>query len=198
MSWRRHDWPARQPRPKVFKLEPEALARLHARATGFVEHSGVLRELLDSVQAARGRLYFWREPEDLMARVTPLDPRLMLLEAPRGEGWLEAKRGLLATVLKAIESDTRGTFHGLGVLATPPPVGEPPALFVLHRDVGIPLRVLAEPRYWHSMHRWPAIAEMSASKDRVLVLHRQSRVARRGRLIWPVVAICRAINSPRQ
>ena len=85
MSWRTRDWPLRQPRPKAAKLEPEALPRLHQCATAFVEQSPVLRELLAGVQAVRGRLYFWRAPEDLMARVTPLDPRSMLLEAPRGK-----------------------------------------------------------------------------------------------------------------
>ena len=70
MSWGRRDWPTRQPRPRAAKLDPEALARLHVRATKFVDQSQVLRELLDGVQAARGHLYFWREPDDLMARVT--------------------------------------------------------------------------------------------------------------------------------
>ena len=169
MNWPRRDWPERRPRPKAAKLDSEAFNRLHARATAFVEQSVVLRDLLNSVQAARGRLYFWREPEDLMARVTPLAPRSLLLEAPRGDTWIEVRRGQLATLLKAIETDVRGTFHGLGILAGPAPTGDPPALVVLHRDLGIPLRVLAEPRYWHAMHREPSIAEVSAAKDRVLV-----------------------------
>ena len=169
MRWRSRDWPERQPRPKAAKLPREALERLHARATDFVAQSVVLRELLQDVKLARGRLYFWREPEDLMARVTPLGPRSMLLEAPHGNSWTEEKRGQLATVLKVLEGDTQGTFHGLGALASTQPLDEPSAPVVLHREIGIPVRVLADPGYWYSMHRQPAIAEMSDAKDRVLV-----------------------------
>ena len=93
----------------------------------------------------------------------------MLLEAPRGDSWTEKKRGQLATVLKALEGDTLGTFHGLGSLAAEPRGGKPAAQVVLHREIGVPVRVLAEPRYWYSMHRTPFIAEVNGQKDRVLV-----------------------------
>ncbi len=85
MSWRNRDWPASPPRPKVAKLSREALQRLHARAVEFVEKSALLGELLQEVKLARGRLYFWWELEDLMARITPLGPDSMLLEAPHGK-----------------------------------------------------------------------------------------------------------------
>jgi len=134
-----------------------------------VEESIVLRELVQDIQLARGRLYLWREPEDLMARITPLGPRSMLLETPRGDSWTEHKRGQLATVLKAIAADTKGTFHGLGALAAEPPNGEPPAQVFLHRELGIPIRVLAEPGHWYAMHRKPVVAEVSDAKDRALV-----------------------------
>ncbi len=104
-----------------------------------------------------------------MARVTPLDPRSMLLEAPRGDSWTEQKRGPLATVLRTLAADSVGTFHGLGALAEDHLDGDPPAQVFLHRGVGVPIRVLAEPRYWYAMHRKPAIAEVSAGRDRVLV-----------------------------
>jgi hypothetical protein len=169
MRWRERHWPERLPRPRAAKLSREALDRLRAHAAKFVEESAVLRELLEEVQLARGRLYFWREAEDLMARVTPLGPRSMLLEAPRGDTWTEKKRGPLATVLKTLEADTSGTFHGLGVLAQRRARGEPPAQLILHRELGVPLRVLAEPRYWYSMHRKATIGEVSDKKDRALV-----------------------------
>jgi hypothetical protein len=39
----------------------------------------------------------------------------------------------------------------------------------LQRELGVPVRVLAEPRYWYSMHRTPVVAEISEAKDRALV-----------------------------
>lgn len=169
---RRHgDWPERVPRPKTAKLSKEELQRLQARAKTFVEVSTVLRELIEEVQLARGRLYLWRdrEDEDLMARITPLGPRSMLLETPRHNSWTEHKRGQLATVLKYAESDTRGTFHGLGSLIAKKSGSKPSAQVVLHRNLKIPLPVLAEPGYWYSMHREPSIIEVSDAKDRALV-----------------------------
>ena len=131
--------------------------------------SVVLRELVQTVQLARGRLYFWREPDDLMARITPLALRSMLLEAPRGESWTEEKRGQLATVLRVLATDRLGTFHGLGALAQDDAADDSPAQVVLHRTVGIPIRVLAEPGDWYAMHRRPVIAEVNDAKDRALV-----------------------------
>lgn len=169
MRWRNRGWSERTPRLKATKLPREALQRLHARAVKFVEESFILCELVESVQLARGRLYLWREPDDLMARITPLGPRSMLLESPRGNSWTEHKRGQLATVLKVLEGDTRGTFHGLGSLVAKQRGGKPSPQVVLHWDFKIPVRVLAEPRYWYSMHRKPAIAEVNDTKDRLLV-----------------------------
>lgn len=167
---RRHGgWPERVPRPKVAKLSKEELPRLHARAAKFVEDSVILRKLVEEVKLARGRIYLWREPEDMMARITPLGPRSMLLETPRRNSWTEHKRGQLATVLKYIEDDTRGTFHGLGSLVTKKRGSKPSVQQILQRDFQVPIRVLAEPEYWYSMHRKPSIAEISDAKDRVLV-----------------------------
>jgi hypothetical protein len=117
-----------------------------------VEESAILGELLDDVQLARGRLYLWRESDDLMARITPLGPRSMLLESPRGNSWTERKRGQLGTVLKVLEGDTQGTFHGLGSLVAQQRGGKASAQVILHRDIKIPVRVLAEPRFWYLMH----------------------------------------------
>jgi len=169
MRWRGRGWPERVPRPKVAKLSKEELQRLHARAVKFVEDSVILRELVDEVKLARGRIYLWREPEDMMARITPLGPRSMLLESPRRNSWTEHKRGQLATVLKYVEGDTTGTFHGLGSLVAKKRGATPSVQQILQRDFKVPVRVLAEPEYWYSMHRTPSIAEVSDAKDRVLV-----------------------------
>ena len=75
----------------------------------------------------------------------------------------------LATVLKVLKGDAQGTFHGLGSLVAKQREGKPSAQVVLHRDFKIPVRVLAEPRYWYSMHPKPAITEVNGAKDRVLV-----------------------------
>lgn len=169
MRWYHQNWPERTPRPKRAKLPSEALQRLHARAERFVKESAILGELLDDVQLARGRLYLWRKSEDLMARITPLGPRVMLLEAPHRNSWTEHKRGQFATVLKVLERDTQGTFHGLGSLVAKQPEREASTQLILHRDLKIPIYVLAEPRYWYALHRRPVIAEISDAKDRVLV-----------------------------
>jgi len=153
----------------VAKLPRAVLDRLHASATKFVAESVVLRELVQDVQLTRGRLYFWREPENLMARVTPLGPRSMLLESPRADSWTEHKRGQLATVLRVLAADTKGTFHGLGALANEHLEGDPAAQVFLYREIGVPIPVLAEPGHWYAMHRQPVVAEVSDSRDRVLV-----------------------------
>jgi hypothetical protein len=135
-----------------------------------VEDSVVLRELVEEVQLARGRLYLWREPREvLMARITPLDSRSMLLETRRGRSWVEQLRGPLAAVMHAAEQDTGGVFHGLGSLATTRPGKKPPAQVVLHRDLGIPIRVLAEPGPWYARRRRPQIVEVNRARDRALV-----------------------------
>jgi len=90
-------------RPRAAKLTSEALEWLFIHATVFVAKSVLLRERLDDVEIARGRLYFRRETGDLMARITPLGPRSMLLESPRGRAWTELERGPLTTVLLALE-----------------------------------------------------------------------------------------------
>ena len=161
----------RVPRPKAAKLSSEEQQRLQARATKFVGESLIFRENVEEVQLARGRLYLRRYREDgyLMARVTPLGPRSMLLETPRRNSWTEHKRGQLATVLKYVESDTRGTFHGLGSLVARKRGAKPSAQQILRRDFKVAIRVLAEPEYWYSMHRKPAIAEVNDTKDRILV-----------------------------
>lgn len=169
MRWRNRDRPERTPRPRAAKLSTDELQRLHACAVEFVEESVILREIIKEVQLARGRLYLWREPQDMMARITPLGPKSMLLETLRRNTWTEHKRGPLATVLDFIESDTKGTFHGLGALVAKKDGETTSAQAVLHRNLKIPVRVLTEPGDWYSLHRAPVIAEISKAKDRALV-----------------------------
>ncbi len=146
MRWRYRGWSRRAPRLKVAKPSRKALERLQGQVVKFVEESSVLRELLEDVQLARGRLYFRRDAENLMARITPLGPRPVQLEAPHRNSWTERRRGQLATVLKVLEGDTEGTFHGLGSLTKTHRGSSPAAQVVLHRELGIPLRVLTEPK----------------------------------------------------
>lgn len=129
----------------------------------------MLKDLVTDVKLARGRIYFWRGHEDLMARVTPLSRKTLLLEAPRRNGWSKHKRGSSRAVLAALERDRYGTFHGLGALARKRKDGQESVQAMLHRDLGVPLPVLAEPRYWYSMHRKPKAVEIDRDRDRVLV-----------------------------
>jgi hypothetical protein len=153
----------------VAKLSVADLDRLHASASRFVARSAVLKELVADVQLSRGRVYFWRGEGDLMARVTPLSRQTQLLEAPRGNGWTEHKRGSTRAVLCALERDIYGTFHGLGTLARKRKDGERSVQEVLHGDFGVPLPVLTEPRYWYSMHRTPRVVDADSARARVLV-----------------------------
>ncbi len=156
-------------RPKAVKLSREALQSLYVRAKKFVEESVILRELVGEVQLARGRLYLWRNPKNLMARITPIGPQSMLLETSRGNAWAEHKRSRLVDTLKFVEGDTAGTFHGLGSLLAKRAVGESSPQLLLHQDLNIPVGILARPRHWYSNHRKPAIVEVNEAKDRALV-----------------------------
>jgi hypothetical protein len=166
---RRHSWPERDPRPKAANLPKEGLEQLHTRAEKFVQKSLILHELVDDVQLCRGRLYLWRGPEDLMARITPLSPRSMLLETQHRNSWVEHKRGQLTSVLNVVEGDTKGSFHGLGSLIGKRRGGKRSVQVVLQRDLKIPVGILAKPEHWYRRHRMPAIAEVSDANDRSLV-----------------------------
>jgi hypothetical protein len=98
-------------------LSTKRLGRLHETATRFVRRSKVLASLMENVEVTRGRFYFWRDETDLMARITPLSSVTFLLEAPRGNGWVEHARGTFRVVLGALERDRFEGFHGMGALA---------------------------------------------------------------------------------
>jgi uncharacterized Zn finger protein len=89
-------------KPASTKLNPERLSRLHARAIALIDTIEPLGDLIQEVQLARGRLYLWWQPGELMARITPCKPGPLLLETPRKKLWTEVKRGQLATVLRAL------------------------------------------------------------------------------------------------
>ena len=93
----------------------------------------------------------------------------MLLETPRRNSWTDHKRGELATVLSYMQSDTEGTFHGLGSLVASERDPNPSVQRILHRDFEIPIHVLAEPEHWYALHRKPSIVEVSEAADSVLV-----------------------------
>jgi len=168
MGWRHDRWPAYQPRPKLARLSKDALRRIEVAAREFVQGSPVLRELVSRVECARGRVYVWRGPDDLMARLTPLSSRTLLLETPRGAAWTGHGRGALLPMMEFVERDQEGTFHGLGSLVGGG-AGKRSVQQALHEEFGVPIPVLAEPRHWYSMHRRPRIIETDRERGRVLV-----------------------------
>lgn len=178
MSWR-HDWPAYRPRPKRAKLGSDRLDALHADTRRFVARSPLLAELVRTVECTRGRIYLWRDEGDLMARLTPLSATEILLESPSGNGWSEHARSPLPKALAAVERDKHGYFHGLGHLAkkatkrktvTGALTGTDPAAVQRQlRDLGVPLRVIAEPAHWYAMRREPTTVGVDAKRGRVLV-----------------------------
>lgn len=170
MGWRdRWAWRPYVPRPKLKKLSATELARLQGIATRFAARSPVLSELISKIEVQRGRFYVFDADNYVMGRITPLTGPTFLLEAPWRDGWSKAKSGSWRVVLGALERDERGTFHGLGALATK---GKGSVQKKLHA-LGIPVRVLAEPREWYARHRTPSIIETDKKRHRVLVAFEQ-------------------------
>jgi len=134
-----------------------------------VKRSKVLASLVENLEVRRGRFYLWRDETDLMARTKPQSSAAFLLEAPRGNGWVEHARGTLRVVLGALERDRFEGFHGMGALARKGKVKECSVQAVLHRQYGIPLSVVAEPREWYELRRRPESVEHDAERGRVLV-----------------------------
>ncbi len=169
MGWRNNDWKPYKPRPKMAKLSAEELGRLHDTASRFVARSKVLSAIVARVDLTRGRLYFWRDETDRIARITPLSSETFLLEAECGTSWSEHARGTLRVVLGALERDRFGDFHGLGALVGKSKPGDSTVIATLHDTYGIPLAVVAEPREWYALQRQPKIVEHDAERVRVLV-----------------------------
>lgn len=203
MSWR-HRWPERIPRPKARRLTDKESSTILAALTRAIAASPVLSYLGVQVRAQRGRFYLERKCHEddeeseleVLGRITPLAAAkgAMLLETENRSGsWSEEAKGSAQKVIKAVASDTEGTFHGLGSIdkvlrksgkgLTRLPVkkaGKNKFVYsetgsvcsvqeALFHYFGLPLEVIAEPSEWYSYHREPEIVESSKDKKRVLV-----------------------------
>jgi len=165
--------------------------------------SPVLSGLGVQVQLQRGRFYLEKPINEddsidikVLGRVTPLiDPDAdLLLEVEYRQGsWSEVARGSAQRLIRAIASDSKGTFHGLGsldkVLRKPGKRSDRQSVrmkgktkFIyaetgvecsvqeaLFHYFGVPLTVIAEPSEWYAYHREPKIVEVNQDRTRVLV-----------------------------
>src|SRR5262245_30517692 len=202
MRWRQQ-WPERIPRPKARRLTDKESSTILAALTRAIAASPVLSYLGVHVRAQRGRFYLERhiQEEDeteveVLGRITPLAAAkgAMLLETENRSGsWSEEAKGTAQKVIKAVASDTEGSFHGLGSIdkvlrqsgkgLTRLPVkkvGKNKFVYsetgavcsvqeALFHYFGLPLEVIAEPSEWYSYHREPKIIESNKDKKRVLV-----------------------------
>jgi hypothetical protein len=203
MGWGQR-WPERIPRPKARRLTDKESSTILAAMTKAIAASPVLSYLGVVVRVQRGRFYLERkchEDEEeseveVLGRITPLAAAkgAMLLETENRSGsWSEEAKGTVQKVIKAVASDTEGTFHGLGSIdkalrksgkgLTRLPVkkvGKNKFIYsetgavcsvqeALFHYFGLPLEVIAEPSEWYSYHREPEIVETGKDKKRVLV-----------------------------
>jgi hypothetical protein len=124
----------------------------------------------------------------------PFAKGALLLEVERQNGsWYEVDQGSAPKLIKAIASDSKGRFHGLGSvdkvlrksgkgLNRLPVKIKGKCQFVyaetgadctaqdaLFHYFGLPLEVIAEPAVGYSYHRTPRIVEFSKDRTRVLV-----------------------------
>ncbi len=183
-------------------LSDEEKKKLLAEMTKDIALSPVLKGLGLQLRSQRGRFYLERPlgEEDsagveAWGRVTPLaDSADLLLEQEHRKGsWSEIARGSARKLIKTIASDTKGTFHGLGLLDKAlrragkglerlPVKREGKTKFiyagtndkcsaqeVLFHYFGLPMDVLVEPSEWYSYHRKPTIVEGSMDRSQVLV-----------------------------
>jgi hypothetical protein len=194
--------PEREPRPEVRTLSDEEKKKILAAMNKEIATSPVLTGLGLQVRSQRGRFYLERRlgegdsaGVEAWGRVTPLaESADLLLEQERRKGsWSEIARGSARKLIKAVSSDTQGTFHGLGALDQAlrqagkglerlPVKREGQTKFVyaetgvecsaqeaLFHHFGLPLHVLVEPSEWYSYHRKPTIIEGREDRARVLV-----------------------------
>ena len=189
-----------------------------------IERSPVLSSLNIEVRALRGRFYFERCYRDddgtligttILGRITPLadsDKSLLLEVEYRVGSWSEIAKGPVQKVMNAIANDTRGTFHGLGLLnrslrkagkgLQQLPVKMRNVRFVfsetgqqcstqeaLFHYFGLPIHVISKPRTWYWYHRKPHIIEVSRNRRRVLVRFSSSSLS--GEFGGTCLYICR-------
>lgn len=122
MRWGRDRFPEYVPRPKARRLTEKEKNNILAAMTRAVAASPVLSHLGVRVRALRGRFYVERQSSDdgnaeVLGRITPLlaAKGALLLEVQRRNGsWYEVDQGSAPKLIKAIASDTKGRFHGLG------------------------------------------------------------------------------------
>ena len=201
MRWGRDRWPEYIPRPTPRRLTEKEKSKILAAMTRAVAASPVLSYLGVRVRALRGRFYVERESSegevaDVLGRITPLlaaKGDLLLEVQGRSGNWREVAQGSAPKLIKAIASDTKGRFHGLGSvdkvlrksgkgLNRLPVKMRGKCQFVyaqtgadctaqdaLFHYFGLPLEVIAEPAVWYSYHRTPRIVEFSKDRTRVLV-----------------------------
>ncbi|MBM4072207.1 MAG: hypothetical protein FJ271_25265 [Planctomycetes bacterium] len=194
----------RIPRPKARRLTDKESSTILAALTKAIAASPVLSYLGVQVRVQRGRFYLERKCHqddddsevEVLGRVTPLAAakQALLLETENRSGsWSEESKGTVQKVIKAVASDTEGTFHGLGSIDTVlrksgkgltrlpvKKVGKNKFVYsetgaicsvqeALFHYFGLPLEVIAEPSEWYSYHREPEIVESGKDKKRVLV-----------------------------
>src|SRR3954451_22132806 len=200
MRWRQR-WPERQPRPQPRTLTDDEREKHRATMIKEIAASPILTGLGLQVRSQRGRFYLERRlgegdsaGVEAWGRVTPLaNSADLLLEQERRKGsWSEIARGSARKLIKTIAGDTKGTFHGLGLLdkalrragkglerlpvrregktkflyaGTDDECSAQEALF---HYFGLPLHVLVEPSEWYSYHRKPSIVEGSMDRSRVV------------------------------
>lgn len=126
MRWKRYEYAARTPRPKVRSMTNDERESILAVMVEEIARSPILTAFKLQVRLQRGRFYLeWQwDPESggdsktTYGRVTPLaDPsHQLLLEIESRNQWSEVGRGSPATLIKTVADDTKGTFHGLGSL----------------------------------------------------------------------------------
>jgi hypothetical protein len=200
----RRDWPERQPRPKVQRLSPERKETILATLVEGIEASPVLSALGIRARALRGRFYLerlWEEPREdpvveVIGRITPLTKpkNALLLETEYREGsWTEIARGSAQELIDRVAGDTKGAFHGLGVLDNSIRASgggterlavamQPDRQFVytetgrkcsvqeaLYHFFEIPIPVVAEPSQWIRYRRSPVIVEVNEDRSKILV-----------------------------
>lgn len=205
MRWRTYTGYSRPSRPKARLLSKNEQDQVLAELVAAINRSPILMAFLVRVEVLRNRFYLeWRwDPDNhpdqwsTHGRITPLDDGSghFLLETGHGRNsWSEFATGSPEKLIKAVASDNKGTFHGLGSLdrslrraaqdgLTTLPVRQVSAAEfafadtgkgctvqdTLHYYFGLPIHVIAQPAGWYSCHRTPRIAEFSQDKTRVLV-----------------------------
>ncbi|KPA09844.1 hypothetical protein MHK_009959 [Candidatus Magnetomorum sp. HK-1] len=205
---RRWDYPERPPRPKLKKLTDDKKKEIVDKLNKAISASPVLTSLKFRFRSLRGRFYLERlyysnsnDEEDIyidvLGRITPLasKQRSYLFEKEKSKNnWYKIVQGSIAKIINVITDDTKGTFHGLGILdknlrqkgvskkKVKLMITEEDIQFTyaksseicsvqeaLYHYFNVPIEIIAEPRDWYEYHRTPHIVEVSQDQNKVLV-----------------------------